>query len=170
MPDSIPGIAIGKLQEIKAELQESERIVFCEKALEKLKNHNWPGNVRELENVIYRAFTQMRMENKYRLQPDHINFQEEFIINEECLQSDDHPFEKRVEETRESTESEGNFPHDDLPYKEASGKFQRYYLEEVLKRAGGNKNETSRKTGMTRKTIDDKIKLYAIDLQSFKCP
>lgn len=159
MPDAIPDIAIGKIKELNAKRLASRRVAFSDKALEKLKNYAWPGNIRELENVVYRAFKQAVIEGGVKIRPHHIQLQEDFTKNEElpC-------------KTQKSTESKSRSPYDDLLYKDAVSEFQKAYLAGVLEKTKGNKSATKRLTGMSRATIDQKIRDYEIDLQSFKCP
>lgn len=171
MPDSIPDIALGKIEELNAKRFASGKVAFSDKALEKLKNYDWPGNIRELENVVYRAFKQIVIESEGMIESEHIQFLERATEIEKDLRARGTSSENSTEGQQEIAKNEeGTSPHDEVPFNEAVEKFEKAYLEEALKKAGGKKSQTSKNIDIGRDRLNRKIKQYGIDIQSFKCP
>ena len=103
-----------------------------------LERHSWPGNVRELEHAIERAVV---------------------LAQGESLTSHDFPFSapKGVSAPPASTRSlSAPLPSDftDLPLSEAKRKasawFEKAYVDELLRRTGGNISEAARQSGLDR--------------------
>jgi transcriptional regulator with GAF, ATPase, and Fis domain len=114
---------------------------FTRETREALLGHGWPGNVRELENRVQRAALLARPP---------------FVTRKDLGLADD------------ETPSEGS----DLPtLQEARAasdeRFERTYLEEVLRRSGGNVSQAAALAGVSRQLLTRLIARHRIDRQRF---
>lgn len=111
---------------------------FSPTAMDMLIKYAWPGNVRELENAVERAVILMTS--------DHVT-EKELPLNVVKAYEQDHP---------------------EIVVPVSSVQTGLRSLEEIekeaifatLKATGGNKSETARRLGITRKTLHNKLKLY----------
>ncbi|HEU5055827.1 MAG TPA: sigma 54-interacting transcriptional regulator [Kofleriaceae bacterium] len=98
--------------------------------LDRLAAYHWPGNVRELRNVIARAV---------------------------ALSAPGTPFEKMPVLLRAGAGAEQPRVQADRPFHEAKdelvGRFEREYLEDLLRRSGGQMTEAARRAGLERKYL-----------------
>ncbi len=121
--------------------QRNQRHVnISEEAVKLLASMSWPGNVRELENLIERL--------AIFAATDEISAEE---VERERT--------RRGEATSAPENSTASLP----------GKLQEMERQEilrVLKESGGNKSLAARKLGIERKTLYEKARRLAIDLQS----
>lgn len=99
-------------------------------ALERLRSYAWPGNVRELANVI---------ESAYIVAPGRV------------LQ--EHHLPRRILEATEAGVSGPDGIGALTPYEEARRRFQRQYLEQVLRLAGGDMKAAARLAGVHPSTL-----------------
>lgn len=102
------------------------------RALELLSAYSWPGNVRELEHTIERILI---LEDAMVIQPEHLPT---FITQR---QGEFQVF------------SEENFSLEDL---------ERRYIQFVLRRTKGKRQDAARILGINRKTLGSKIKKYGL--------
>ena len=102
--------------------------------VEQLQNYSWPGNVRELENIIERL---VAMSDSDWIGPENLPI--EFFSKPETppLKSDQF-----------------------LPFSEAKILFERDYIINILKRAGGNVSHAARIARMPRQNLHVKIKKF----------
>jgi len=109
------------------------------RAMDLLLKHQWPGNVRELENVMERAVILLRGE----------------YISEREL-----PMNIQRLDQEKSMENETNriadFGNADVTLAEMEKQLILHALDET----GGNKSETARRLGITRRTLQLKLKKY----------
>ncbi|MBW1800682.1 MAG: sigma-54-dependent Fis family transcriptional regulator, partial [Deltaproteobacteria bacterium] len=105
-------------------------------AMDLLLKFGWPGNVRELMNAIERAVVLSRS--------DYID-REEFSL---LPGSDD----------AEVTSPPADFTPPDMPLDEV----EKVTILKTLEAAGGNKSETARRLGITRRTLHKKLKSYGV--------
>jgi two-component system response regulator HydG len=112
---------------------------FTPQAMDRLIRHHWPGNVRELMNAVERAVV---------------------LTRADYLAEDDFPF----------IAAAGPAPPEGPPAPAAPGVGDPRPLNEVekdtilkaLEAAGGNKSETARRLGITRRTLHKKLKAYGV--------
>jgi DNA-binding NtrC family response regulator len=121
--------------------QRNQRHVnISEEAVKLLASMSWPGNVRELENLIERLAI--------------------FASTDEISAEEVERERARRSETTSAPESSTA---------SLSGKLQEMERQEilrVLRESGGNKSLAARKLGIERKTLYEKARRLAIDLQS----
>lgn len=110
---------------------------FTPQAMDRLLKHDWPGNVRELMNAVERAVVLSRS--------DYLG-DEEFVL----------VFRARPEEER--SERVGAKGTANLPLEEV----EKTTILNTLEAAGGNKSETARRLGITRRTLHKKLKKYGL--------
>jgi DNA-binding NtrC family response regulator len=116
-------------------------------AMEVLLRHRWPGNVRELENAIERATVTsqdgfIRPEN---LPPDLTT-----VPNAKV------PFS--IDLSRPLTEQ----------LAELTDAFEAAYIRRAMRKTRGHVGRTARISGLSRRTITDKVAQYKIDKSTFK--
>jgi two-component system response regulator HydG len=99
--------------------------------MELLSSYQWPGNVRELENAIERGVILMRGEQ----------------LSEKSL-----PLQ--LQKHRAEIGSDSRLRPETLHEAEKS------LIMQTLKETGGNKSEASRRLGITRKTLQNKLQRY----------
>jgi len=101
-------------------------------ALERLERYHWPGNVRELRNVITRAVALAGPDDDFQSLP--------FVLRPTAAAPDD-----------------GMTVRADKPFHEAKdalvARFEREYLEDLVKRADGNLSQAARIAGLERKFL-----------------
>jgi transcriptional regulator with GAF, ATPase, and Fis domain len=116
-------------------------------AMEVLLRYRWPGNVRELENVIERASVTSR---------------DEFIKPEnlpaDLLAPSGTKPRFAVDLSRPLTEQ----------ITELTAQFEEAYLRRAMKKTRGHIGRTAQLSGLSRRTITDKLAQYNIDKAVFK--
>jgi two-component system response regulator HydG len=122
---------------IFAEKNRKEIKGFTPMAMDRLIRYHWPGNVRELMNAIERGVVLARSEYL-----DEIDFP---IIHH----TPESPFPERLEQE----EPEAGAPLDQV---------EKTAILKMLESTGGNKSETARRLGITRKTLHTKLKKYGM--------
>jgi DNA-binding NtrC family response regulator len=116
-------------------------------AMEILLRYRWPGNIRELENAIERACVTAQDE---WIRPE--NLPPEIVTPAKTKM----PFP--VDLSRPLTEQ--------LP--EVIAAFEARYLRRALKKARGHIGRTAEITGLSRRSISEKISHYKIDKTQFQ--
>jgi DNA-binding NtrC family response regulator len=121
-------------------LRNHRQVTISEEAVGLLASMTWPGNVRELENLIERLAI--------------------FAATDEiCLEEVERERTRRNHVMSPAEHSTASLP----------GKLQEMERQEilrVLRESGGNKSLAARKLGIERKTLYEKARRLAIDLQS----
>ena len=112
---------------------------FTPKAMDNLIRHDWPGNVRELMNAIERGVV---------------------LAQADYLGVDDFPFmQNSMHQNEPESADSGKLPmNGDVPLEEV----EKAAILKTLEAAGGNKSETARRLGITRKTLHKKLKAYGV--------
>jgi DNA-binding NtrC family response regulator len=119
---------------------------FKPEAMEVLLAHSWPGNIRELENAVERACVTCR---------------DELIGPENLPRELTNPPKNRVvgkvDIKRPLAELVGEMTAD----------LERRYLRRMLRKCRGNIGRCAKLSGLSRRTITDKVALYKIDRKEF---
>jgi len=113
---------------------------FTPLAMDMLLKYNWPGNVRELENAVERAVI--------LLTGDHIT-EKQLPLN----------IVKKYPDLDRTTASP-SLPKDGT---RSLDEIEKEAILATLKATGGNKSESARRLGITRKTLHNKLKSYGIE-------
>jgi DNA-binding NtrC family response regulator len=144
-PEDIPVLARHFVEKFSRSGEAPKRIE--PEAMEALLRHRWPGNIRELENAIERACVTSRdgTVRAANLPP-------------EILKPGRPRFDPPVDLTRPLTDQVA----------ELTAAFERRYLRRALKKTRGHIGRTANLTGLSRRTITDKIALYKLDKAEFK--
>jgi two-component system response regulator HydG len=112
---------------------------FTPLAMDRLTRYGWPGNVRELMNAVERAVVLAHAD----------------YLSEEDFQM----FSAGVTAgTQRSAGSVAPLPTGHAPL----GAVERTTILQTLEAAGGNKSETARRLGITRRTLHKKLKSYGV--------
>ncbi|MEJ2038289.1 MAG: sigma-54 dependent transcriptional regulator [Desulfosarcinaceae bacterium] len=112
---------------------------FAPLAMDMLLRHDWPGNVRELENAIERAVILLTGEH----------------ITEKQL-----PLQ--IVENYPGQDSATDFPPPAMDGTRSLEDIEKQAILATLEATQGNKSETARRLGITRKTLHKKLKSYDI--------
>ena len=108
-------------------------------ALSRLTAQAWPGNVRELMNAIERAVVLTRT--------NYLDVADFPLLQDAMPQND-----------QDAADSVALCMKGDLPLEEV----EKAAILKTLEAAGGNKSETARRLGITRKTLHKKLKAYGV--------
>lgn len=117
-------------------------------AMQMLLNYNWPGNVRQLENAIERACVTAR---EGPIQPIHLPPD---LMRTNVARSS--PF--HVDLARSLPEQ----------LSEMTSAFEERYLRKALRKTRGHVGKCAKISGLSRRSITDKIAQYKIDKAEFK--
>ena len=107
---------------------------FTPQAMDRLLRHEWPGNVRELMNAVERGVVMTRA--------PYLDDADLTLVPEDFHKEASHPKKSAVA---------GDLPLEEL---------EKTAILRALEASGGNKSETARKLGITRKTLLSKLKKY----------
>ena len=133
--DDIPLLA-GHFQKIFSKANNVQIKGFTPQAMDRLLRYNWPGNVRELMNAVERAVV---------------------LSTSEYLGEEDFPLIQPEMEQKggmqPSVGAEGSLSLDEV---------EKATILQTLEASGGNKSETARRLGITRKTLHKKLKIYGV--------
>ena len=115
-------------------------------AMDVLCDYNWPGNVRELMHVMERAVV---------------------LSDADAIQVEDLP-ENLIAQTADTLSS----AQTDLSFQEAKDavveKFERTFIDRLLKAHNGNVSRAARQNEMTRHRLQRLISKYAIDVSTYR--
>lgn len=114
-------------------------------AMEIFFNYDWPGNVRQFANAVERAAI----------------FCTSTIITPAEV---DQAFSNKQPEV----EAAPALPESDLPLKQALIQYERYLIENALRRAGGTQTDAAESLGISAKNLWNKLKKHDIDPTLFK--
>jgi two-component system NtrC family response regulator len=115
-------------------------------SLRVMRRYSWPGNIRELRNVIERAMVLCEQD---RIQPAHL------------------PAELSVRRgTAGSFDGSGspeNLPPDGLDLTDVVTSLERHFIEEALKRTGGNQTEAAKLLSISRDQLRYRLEKYGLN-------
>jgi DNA-binding NtrC family response regulator len=124
----------------RAEGQAAKKLLPA--ALRLLQSHEWPGNVRELHNIMRRAFT---FSSTASISPAQLGMGPPSPDNQPGGNAEFHLARSRVIEN-----------------------FEKHYLEEMLRKSGGNVTQAAIAAGKDRRVFGRLMKKYEIDHRTFK--
>ncbi|MEW6487451.1 MAG: sigma-54 dependent transcriptional regulator [Thermodesulfobacteriota bacterium] len=113
-----------------------------------LQRHDYPGNVRELENIVESAVV---IGSGKVLHPAHLR---------EAMGVE------AFEEAEEADRGALDVPFDEALAQVVEG-FEQQYLEAQLKRFGGQIQKVARASGLSRRTVERKMRKYALERRTF---
>jgi DNA-binding NtrC family response regulator len=116
-------------------------------SMEALLHYRWPGNIRELENAMERACVTTRDDT---VRPEN--------LPAEILKPSRPRLQVPVDLSRPLTEQ----------LTELTAAFEERYLRRALKKTRGHIGRTASLTGLSRRTITEKLALYQIEKTEFK--
>ena len=111
---------------------------FTPQGLDLLIRHDWPGNVRELMNAVERTVV---------------------LSRSDYLSDKDFPM---YTDTAPYDSTASDIPTIDIDGSNPLEAVERATILKTLEAAGGNKSETARRLGITRKTLHKKLKAYGV--------
>ena len=120
-------------------------------ALEILQHYEWFGNVRELENVIMQA---MIFASGDTITPD--------VLPREIVHSVE-MISNWIPQTKEELQKEKR-----LRYQEIDSELEYAFLKNTLQKTHGNVSEAARQTNYDRRQIQNLLKKYHLNPESFK--
>jgi two-component system, NtrC family, response regulator GlrR len=136
-------------------------------ALRQLTAHSWPGNVRELANVVEGAAL---LSEDGVLRPQHVlavlprRGDEKLDLKPQAKLAESTPAAEYVQSAGQMLASTGQLP----PMREARESFDRAYLEELLKRSGGNVSAAARTAGRNRTDFYELLHRYQLNPSDFR--
>lgn len=122
-----------------AELYDLPRITLSASALDRMKIYGWPGNIRELENCV-QYLTCLQLD--HAIQPDELP-----LLTEEETSSTAHDPTLSFQKAKQ----------------ELLGLFERDYLEDALRRSGGNISEAARASGKARRAFFELMRKHGVN-------
>jgi Nif-specific regulatory protein len=137
--EDVPSLALHFLEACAQRLRRQMK-GFSAEAMDLLARYDYPGNVRELENEIERAVA--------------LSGDGEVITSEKLSEK----FRAAGEVSPEAVEAA-----EEMALKDAVGNFERRLIRDALRRADGNKTLAAQRLGLTRQSLQHKIKLYHIE-------
>ncbi len=129
--------------------------------LEMLMKHTWPGNVRELANVVEGAAL---LATDGVLRPQHVRAVLPLRGGEVPVDPTGHVAMACPPEVSSLLGGDGSFPR----MRQAREAFDRLYLEEALRRSGGNVSAAAKMAGRNRTDFHDLLRRHGIDAASFR--
>jgi DNA-binding NtrC family response regulator len=125
-----------------AELYSLPSITISESTMERMENYSWPGNIRELENCI-QYLTCLQLDHEVQIEDlPLLSFPEE--------------------EAGTPPEIDPSGPSFQQTKRELLSMFEREYLEEALRRSGGNIAEAARASGKARRAFFELMRKHGV--------
>jgi two-component system, NtrC family, response regulator GlrR len=144
-PDDIPALLEHFSASVAAEY-DVEPVTFSPSAMERLLEHDWPGNVRELENMV-RYLTCLQSDAPFEVSD---------IAASGVLKEESKPRRNALVSTLGKQ-----------PMKKAKEamvtEFERLYLEQALRQAGGNVSAAARSSGKDRRAFFELMRKHGIE-------
>lgn len=177
-PRVVTGLARSFLAD-RVELSGKKILGFSREVEQVFRHYSWPGNIRELENIIEYAVAMERtqmigLSSLPQALQDYAK--ESMRITEGSLEAVEQ--NESSETTQKSViKSPQGATHNtvallELPitldFHESKDTFERIYLEQALRLCGGQINLTSRRIGLNKVSLTEKIRKYAIDWRKIR--
>lgn len=169
------------LLKTRAALVQKSIFGFSPEVEKLIRHYSWPGNIRELENMIEFAVAmevtqEIRLQSLPKMYRDHANYSMHLKLNDQNELVCDQEFsqevinlQNRVKAQLATKETIGLI---ELPitmnFHECKDAFERTYLEHVLKVCSGQINLTSRRIGLNKVSLTEKIKKFSIDWRKIR--
>jgi len=144
-PEDIPLLALHFAEKYRRPGQPSKQI--ASESMELLLNYSWPGNIRELENALERACV---ISPDEMIRPEHLPPEVAKGVTSKV------PF--ALDLSRPLREQ----------LAEITAAFEQQYLRRALKKARGHIGRACRITGLSRRSVSEKLIQYQIDKSQFK--
>jgi DNA-binding NtrC family response regulator len=170
-----------KLFLIERSARAEKKILGFERSVEALIRHySWPGNIRELENMVEFA---VAMEQGARIKMSSLPAKlQDFATEHKIGLEGDETGQELKNGSTSQAESEpvivaravapDAVGYLQLPltmsYHESRGLFEKLYLEQVLRMCEGQLNLTSRRIGLNKVSLADKIRRHSIDWRKIR--
>jgi DNA-binding NtrC family response regulator len=119
---------------------------FAPSAIRLLQRHSWPGNVRELESVVYRSLVMAG--GKRKLDDDDVDVHTERRASQPSQLDMTRPYAELKAEVLE--------------------RFERSYLEAMMRRTRGNLSHAAREANHERKSLWRLLHKYGIDPRRYR--
>jgi len=138
MKESIIPIAEKQIIKIKKNIKFDKKISISKAARKKMLNYDWPGNIRELHNILYRAMSKLRLEERRTITGSDVTFLSSFY--------------------RSANDINVNLA--DIQFKD----LEKRYVTAILKKTGGNVSKAAEMAGFgkNRTRLQTRIKKYGI--------
>lgn len=173
-PKVIPNLAREALKR-RSEQMEKTLVGFTREVEQAFRLYSWPGNMRELENVIEYAAA---MERTTIIQHTSLPPSLCELVREKGKSEEGEPEDAATSPTLPELRIPGRSAFADavavlelpitLDFHQSKDAFERAYLEQALRACGGQINLTSRRIGLNKVSLTDKIKRHAIDWRKIR--
>lgn len=137
-PSDIPALTAYFLDLFNATLKKA-MTGFTPRAMELMGRYSWPGNVRELKNIVERAMVLSR----------------NAVIDIDMLP-------REIVGLRYDGEEPMREPQAGNAHKKTLGDIEREHILDVLRAEGSNRTAAARVLGISRSTLQDKLKKYGV--------
>jgi DNA-binding NtrC family response regulator len=148
---------------------------FSKEAEQLFRLYSWPGNIRELENSIeFAVAMEMRDSISLGSLPTHLQeyAREHKIFSSEMSRVETEEVLVEKIPTTMSSGSMSTIGLIELPvtmsFHESKDAFERAYLEQMLRLCRGHINLTSRRIGLNKVSLTEKLKRHSIDWRRIK--
>ena len=132
------------------------RRTISKETMNALVSYDWPGNVRELENAIERAIV---LAKNSQITPD--DLPDRIVVGELAR-----PSSHSREGGNLSGEGRGE-EFQSFDFKKAREEFEKKFLQNVVNTCAGNITEASRRSGISRRHLYQKLNKYHITKEQF---
>jgi transcriptional regulator with PAS, ATPase and Fis domain len=137
-PVDIPALTAYFLDLFNATLKKT-MTGFTPRAMELMGRYSWPGNVRELKNIVERSMV----------------LSKSAVIDIDTLP-------REIVGLQYGGGGPGNGPQAGVSHKKTLGELEREHIMGVLRAEGNNRTAAAKVLGISRSTLQDKLKKYGV--------